>query len=190
MRSKESGESMKELWQLFSTFCRIGSVTFGGGYAMLPMLQSEVVAKRGWATENEILDYFAIGQCTPGIIFINTATFVGYKRKGVLGAIAATAGSVFPSLIIIMVIAAALNNFAELPVVQHAFGAIRVVVGVLIVNAVTGMWKKSVVDRVCAVIAVGAFLLSAILNVSPVWIVLGAAVLGIARPVVKGAVMK
>lgn len=178
---------MKELWQLFVTFSKIGGFTFGGGYAMLPMLQREVVEKRGWATEDEILDYFAIGQCTPGIIFVNTATFVGYKKKGVMGAIAATVGSIFPSVIIVMVIAAVLNNFAELPIVQHAFGAIRVVVGVLIVNAVIGMWKKSVVDKFCAVIAVGAFLLSAILSISPIWIVLGAALLGVALPVVKGA---
>lgn len=178
---------MKELWQLFITFCRIGGFTFGGGYAMLPMLQSEVVTKRGWATEDEILDYFAIGQCTPGIIFVNTATFVGYKQKGVLGAIAATLGSIFPSVIIVMIIAAVLNNFAQLPMVQHAFGAIRVVVGVLIVNAVMGMWKKSVVDKLCAVIAVVAFLLSAILQLSPVLIVLGAALIGIVIPVVKGA---
>jgi len=186
-RNKESGESMKELWQLFITFCRIGGFTFGGGYAMLPMLQSEVVTKRGWATEDEILDYFAIGQCTPGIIFVNTATFVGYRRKGILGAITATVGSIFPSVVIVIIIAAVLNNFAQLPIVQHAFGAIRVVVGVLIVNAVIGMWKKSVVDKLCAVIAVVAFLLSAILELSPIWVVLGAAVLGVVIPVLKGA---
>ena len=89
---------MKELWELFSSFARIGGFTFGGGYAMLPMLQKEVVEKRQWATEDEMLDYFAIGQCTPGVIFINTATFIGYKQKGIPGAIAATVGSVFPSL--------------------------------------------------------------------------------------------
>lgn len=186
-RNKERSEVMKEIWQLFISFCRIGAFTFGGGYAMLPLLQREVVTKRGWATEDEILDYFAIGQCTPGVIFVNTATFVGYKRKGVLGAIAATAGSIFPSLVIIMIIAAVLKNFAQLAVVQHAFGAIRVVVGVLIVNAVVGMWKKSVVDKVCAVIAVTAFSLSGILEVSPIWIVLGAGLLGLAVPIMKGA---
>ena len=171
---------MRELWELYVSFFRIGSFTFGGGYAMLPLLQKEVVEKRGWATEDEILDYFAIGQCTPGVIFVNTATFVGYKRKGVLGAIAATAGSVCPSLVIIMIIAAALTNFAHLPVIQHAFGAIRVVVGVLITNAVIGMWKKSVVDKVCAVVMIGAFLLSVFTPITPVLIVFLAGVLGIA----------
>ena len=171
---------MKELWELFAAFARIGGFTFGGGYAMLPMLQKEVVEKHKWATEDEVLDYFAIGQCTPGIIFVNTATFVGYKQKGVPGAIAATVGSIFPSVCIVMLIAAVLNNFAELPVVQHAFAGIRVVVSVLIINAVAGLRKKSIVDKLCVFIAVGAFLLSVWVDVSPVVIVVAAAVLGIA----------
>ena len=148
---------MKELWELFSSFARIGGFTFGGGYAMLPMLQKEVVEKRQWATEDEMLDYFAIGQCTPGVIFINTATFIGYKQKGIPGAIAATVGSVFPSLCIVMFIAAVLKNFAELAVVQHAFAGIRVVVSVLILNAVMGLRKKSIVDKLCVVIAAAGF---------------------------------
>ena len=127
---------------------------------MLPMLQKEVVEKRQWATEDEMLDYFAIGQCTPGVIFINTATFIGYKQKGIPGAIAATVGSVFPSLCIVMFIAAVLKNFAELAVVQHAFAGIRVVVSVLI--------------------AAVSFLVSVWVDISPVWIVLAAAILGIA----------
>ena len=107
---------------LFLTFAKIGVCTFGGGYAMLPILQREVVEKKGWATEEELTDYFAIGQCTPGIIAVNTATFIGHKYKGVLGGILATLGVVFPSLIIINIIAAFLKNFAEYPVVAHALG--------------------------------------------------------------------
>ncbi len=171
---------MKTLWGLFLTFARIGAFTFGGGYAMLPMLQREVVENRKWATEDEVLDYFAIGQCTPGVIFVNTATFIGYKQKGVWGAIFATAGSVFPSLVIIVAIAAVLTNFAELAVVQYAFGGIRVVVGVLILNAILGMWKKSIVDKFCVCLAVVSFLLSAVVDVSPVVLVICAGVLGIA----------
>ena len=170
---------MKELWSLFSAFARIGGFTFGGGYAMLPMLQKEVVEKHKWATEDEVLDYFAIGQCTPGIIFVNTATFVGYKQKGVAGAVAATIGAVFPSVCIVMFIAAVLNNFAELPVVQHAFAGIRVVVSVLIINAVMGLRKKSIVDKLCAVIAIAAFAVSAFADISPAIIVVAAAILGI-----------
>lgn len=170
---------MKELWQLFTTFCRIGGFTFGGGYAMLPMLQKEVVERRHWATEDEVMDYFAIGQCTPGVIFVNTATFIGYKQKGIIGGIVATIGSIFPSVCIVMLIAAVLNNFAELPVVQHAFAGIRVVVSVLICNAVMALWKKSIVDKLCIVIAAAAFLASVWLNVPPAWVVIGAAILGI-----------
>lgn len=170
---------MKELFALFLTFAKIGAFTFGGGYAMLPMLQREVVQKKKWATEDEVLDYFAIGQCTPGVIFVNTATFVGYKHRGIPGAICATAGGVFPSLVIIIIIAAVLNNFAELPVVQFAFGGIRVVVGVLIFNATIGLWKKSVVDKIGVVLAVIAFAVVTFTSLSPVWMVLMGAVIGI-----------
>lgn len=178
---------MKELWELFISFARIGGFTFGGGYAMLPMLQEEVVIKHQWATEDEVLDYFAIGQCTPGIIFVNTATFVGYKQKGVPGAIAATVGSVFPSVCIVMLIAAVLQNFAELPIVQHAFAGIRVVVSVLILNAVCGLRKKSIVDKFCILLALAAFLASVAWDISPIWIVLAAAVIGIAVSIGKEA---
>lgn len=170
---------MKELISLFLTFARIGAFTFGGGYAMLPMLQREVVQSRKWATEDEVLDYFAIGQCTPGVIFVNTATFIGYKRKGIPGAIFATAGGVFPSLCIIMVISAVLTNFAHLPIVQNAFGGIRVVVGVLIINAVSGMWKKSVVDKLGIILAIISFVVATFVDISPVWLVLLGAVIGI-----------
>ena len=95
---------MKELLKLFLAFAKIGAVTFGGGYAMLPILQRDIVAKHKWATEDELLDYFAIGQCTPGVIAVNTATFVGYKNKGILGGIFATLGVVFPSIVIITII--------------------------------------------------------------------------------------
>ena len=105
---------MKILWDMFFAFARIGGLTFGGGYAMLPMLQREVVERRGWATEEELADYYAIGQCTPGVIAVNTATFIGYRQAGVIGGIFATLGVVFPSLVIITVIAAFLTNFAPL----------------------------------------------------------------------------
>ena len=171
---------MKELWQLFSAFARIGGFTFGGGYAMLPMLQKEVVEKYKWVTEDEVLDYYAIGQCTPGIIMVNTATFVGYKQKGIPGAIAGTIGAVFPSVCIVMFIAAVLDNFAELTVVQHAFAGIRVVVSVLIINAVRGLRKKSIVDKICVGIALAAFAVSVFADISPVIVVVAAAILGIA----------
>ena len=110
---------MNKLLDLFLTFARIGGLTFGGGYAMLPMLQKEVVEKRGWASEEELMDYYAIGQCTPGIIAVNTATFVGQKTAGIAGGIIATLGVVFPSLIIITIIAAFIQNFSDLAIVQN-----------------------------------------------------------------------
>ena len=113
---------------------------------MLPILQRELVDNRGWATEEELADYYAIGQCTPGIIAVNTATFIGAKRKGIIGGIVATIGVVFPSMIIISIIAAFLQNFADYPVVIHAFAGIRVCVCVLILNAIIKLWKKAVID--------------------------------------------
>ena len=127
---------LKDLWELFYTFAKVGVMTFGGGYAMLPILQREVVEKKGWATDEELTDYFAIGQCTPGVIAVNTATFVGQKHAGVVGGIIATLGVVFPSLIIISALAKVITAYAHLSWVQHAFAGIRVCVCVLILNAV------------------------------------------------------
>lgn len=182
---------MKNIYlDLFLTFARIGGLTFGGGYAMLPMLQSEVVEKRGWATEDELADYYAIGQCTPGIIAVNTATFIGHKQKGILGGIIATLGVVFPSLIIITIIAAFLQNFADYAVVKNAFAGVRVCVCVLVLNAIRKLWKKSIVDTFCLVIFLAAVLISVIFDISPIWIVIGAGILGVAYCAIKRAVKK
>ncbi len=170
---------MKELWKLFLTFARIGGLTFGGGYAMLPMLQKEVVEKNGWATEEELMDYYAIGQCTPGVIAVNTATFVGQKLRGTVGGIFATLGVVFPSVVIITIIAAFISNFAHLPVVQNAFAGVRVCVCVLIFNAVVKLWKKSVVDKAALVIFTVVFAGSCLLDLSPVFYVVMAGVAGL-----------
>ena len=119
---------MKELFDLFWTFCKIGALTFGGGYAMLPLIQREIVENKKWSTEKEILDYYAVGQCTPGVIAVNTATFIGYKLRGIIGGIVATLGVIFPSIVIILIIATFLQNFADLAIVQSAFAGIRVAV--------------------------------------------------------------
>ena len=174
---------MKELLDLFFTFARIGGLTFGGGYAMLPMLQKEVVEKRGWATNEELMDYYAIGQCTPGIIAVNTATFIGNKTRGVLGGIVATLGVVFPSLIILTSIAAFISNFAELAIVKNAFAGIRVCVFVLILNAVVKLGKSSIKDAVTLGIFLVVLVGSLLLDVSPIVFVLFAAVVGIAAQV-------
>ena len=168
-----------EILQLFLTFAKIGSMMFGGGIAMLPLLQRELVDNKKWVTEEEILDYYAIGQCTPGIIAVNTATFVGRKRKGIAGGIAATLGVVFPSLVIITIIAAFLSNFAELKAVKDAFAAIRVCVCALILNSVIKLGKKTIVDAPTAVIFVRGVGGTLRLNVAPIIVVVASALCGI-----------
>ena len=170
---------MKELWQLFYAFVRIGALTFGGGYSMLPMIEREVVEKHRWATEEEVMDYFAVSQCTPGVIAVNTATFVGYKQKGVLGGVVATLGVILPSLCIILVIASVLENFAQIPIVQHAFAGINVAVAALIVQAVVKLAKGSVVDCLCVGVMAASFGIMALLGPSPLVVVVAAALTGV-----------
>ena len=181
---------MKELLELFLTFAKIGVMTFGGGMAMLPILEREVVQNKHWATEEELVDYFAIGQCTPGIIAVNTATFVGQKRKGAMGGITAALGVVFPSLVIITILAGLITNFAHLAWVQNAFAGIQVCVCVLILNAVLKLLKKSVVDKRTAVIFVIVLLGNMLLSVSPVWFVLLSALSGIVLKNLEGRAAK
>ena len=148
---------MKEIFELFLIFAKIGAFTFGGGYAMLPMIKRELVENRGYATEEEILDYYAIGQLTPGVIAVNVATFVGYKRKGVLGGIMATLGVVAPSVIIITLIAALITNFQDIAIVSSALSGIRLAVIAMIVKILTGVAKKGIIDIVTLIIAIVTF---------------------------------
>lgn len=186
---------MKEIWNLFFTFFKIGAVFFGGGYAMLPILSREFTEKRGWTTDDELNDYYAIGQVTPGIIAVNVATFIGNKRKGILGGLAATIGLVTGPVIIITLIAALLTNFADIEIIKHAFAGIRVAVCVLIINAISRLWKKSVVDIGAFVIFAVVLLISVMgdylpkLDISPVILVVAAAVTGIIIQSVKTAKM-
>lgn len=170
---------MKELFELFMIFFKIGGFTFGGGYAMLPAIQREFVEERNWATEDEILDYYAIGQCTPGIIAINTATFIGYKRKGIIGGIVATLGMVAPSLLIITTIATFFKNFQDIKVVQHAFGGIRVVVAALIANTVIKMASQSVKNLFGILLFTLTFVVIAIFKLSPIIVIILAGISGI-----------
>lgn len=163
---------------LFASFFKIGLVTFGGGLAMLPILKRDLVDSKGWLTEDEILDYFAIGQSTPGVIAVNVATFVGYKRAGVIGSIFSTSGIVFPSLIIISLIAAFVSNFNELAWVQKALKGINVAVSVLLVKAVFSFGKKTVFDLCTFLIAALSFVLIFVFKVQGVWIVIGSALSG------------
>ena len=169
---------MKKYIDLFLVFAKIGVMTFGGGYAMLPMLERELIDNRGWTTNEELMDYFAVAQCTPGVIAVNTATFIGYKLYGNLGGIVATLGVVFPSLVIITTIAGVLTNFADIPAVKHAFAGVRVCVCVLIFNAVVKLWKGAIKDKTALVLFVVIFLLSVFLDVSPVVYVIACAAAG------------
>ena len=168
-----------EYLNLVWSFFKVGILTFGGGYAMLPMLQREIVERRGWATEEELLDYYAIGQCTPGVIAVNTATFIGTKKKGVLGGLLATFGVILPSLLIITVIAALLTNFAEVPAVKHAFAGIRVAVVVLVGFSVRKLLKSGVKDGFGWCLFLLVFLVSAIWGLSPVIVVVVSAAAGL-----------
>ncbi len=145
---------------LFLTFAKMGACTFGGGYAMLPILQREVVEKKGWATDEELTDYYAVGQCTPGIIAVNTATFIGFKYKGVLGGILATLGVVFPSIVIITVIAAFLSQFDQYPVVQHALVGINAAVVALIASSALKLGKTNLKDGLTVGVFLGVLLLA------------------------------
>lgn len=153
---------MKPYVSLFFTFAKIGVCTFGGGYAMLPILQRELVDNKGWATEEELADYYAVGQCTPGVIAVNTATFVGYNRMGWLGGVVATLGVVFPCLVIILAIAAFLSNFMHLDVVVHAFNGVRAGVVALIFSSILKLLNTSLVDWKTRIIYVVVLLAGAV----------------------------
>ena len=171
---------MKELLTLYGLFFKIGITTFGGGYAMLPMLERELVTNRKYVTMEEIMDYFAVGQCTPGIIAVNTATFIGYKRKGVLGGIFATLGVITPSLIIITLLASILSFLAGEKIVEHAFAGISVAVCALIVQAVLKLSKSGIKDIFTGIVAAVSFILVFFVkSLSPIVVIIAAAVAGV-----------
>jgi chromate transporter len=169
---------MKELAELFLTFFKLGCITFGGGYAMVPVLDRELIKKKGWTTMEEVMDYYTIAQVTPGIIAVNVSTFIGFKRKGIPGGILATLGFILPGALIMIIIALGLQNFAELPAVRHAFAGIRVAVGALIADTVLKLFKGVFKDILAALVFLAALVLSAVWGFSPVLIILAAGVMG------------
>ena len=175
---------MKILLDLFITFAKIGAVTFGGGYAMLPILQREIVENKHWGTEEELADYYAIGQCTPGVIAVNVGTFIGRKVAGNLGGVVATLGVVFPSLVIITLLAGVIQAYSSLEWVAHAFAGIRVCVCVLIFNAVIKLFAKAIIDAKTLAVYILVLAGALFLNVSPVVFVVLAGVAGV---ILKGA---
>ena len=169
----------KRLWSLFLTFFKIGAFTFGGGYAMIPLIQKEAVENKGWVTDDDILEIIAIAESTPGPIAINSATFVGYRTCGFLGAACATLGVVLPSFCIILAISYVLQEFQELKIVQYAFNGIRAGVLALLFKALWTMYKKSPKGWAAYVVMAAAFLLTAFLKVNVLLVILGCAVFGL-----------
>jgi len=171
---------MKELLDLYTAFFKMGAVTFGGGYAMLPILQREAVEKKGWVTNEEVMDFYAVSQGLPGIIAVNVAVFIGYHKRKIAGGIAAALGVVSPCLIIIMTIAAFLANFQDNAYVKHAFAGISICVAALILNTVIGLWKKGVKDSLTLVLCLVTFIGTVLTDLSPIIYVVASALLGIA----------
>ena len=181
----------KTLWQVFATFFKIGAFTFGGGYAMIPLIQRETVDNHNWVTEDDILEIIAIAESTPGPIAINSATFVGYRTCGVLGSAAATLGVVLPSFVIIFAISFVLRQFQELKAVQYAFQGIRAGVMALLCKALWGMYKKNKKNWASYTVMAGSFLLTAVLDVSVLPVLAGCAVFGlVTAKIMEGKVQK
>lgn len=170
----------KNVWKLFTTFFKIGAFTFGGGYAMIPLIQKEAVEKNDWVTDEDILEIIAIAESTPGPIAINSATFVGYRTAGVMGSVAATLGVVLPSFVIIYAISFVLRQFQELKAVQYAFQGIRAGVLALLCKALWGMYKKNQKNWASYIIMAGAFILTGLLDISVLPVLAGCAIFGLA----------
>ena len=172
-------EKMKRVWTLFYVFLKIGAFTFGGGYAMIPLIEREVVERKGWITAEDMLDIIAIAESTPGPIAINTATFVGYKTAGVFGSAAATLGVVLPSFVIISIISLVLQEFRDLQAVQFAFQGIRAGVLALIVKALWSMYKKCPKSLFSYIVMAASFIVAAFTNIHIILIIVAAAAAGI-----------
>ncbi len=176
---------MKKLMELYWAFFRIGSLTFGGGMAMLPMLKKEVVEKYNWSTEEELLDIYAIGQCTPGIIAVNTATYIGYQQKGISGSIFGTLGMITPSIVIITLIATILKNFIDLPIILHALSGIRVAVCALMLQTVYSLAKAGIKNKLGLFLFLAGFLTATFTPIPTILLVLSAAIIGILTTIRK-----
>lgn len=181
---------VKKLLSLFLTFAKIGSITFGGGLTMLPLLTREIVEKKKWATEEELLDYYAVGQCTPGIIAVNTATFIGFYQAGVLGGIFATIGMVTPSLIIITIIAAVLQNFMDYPIVASALTGINAIVCALLSHTVITLGRKSLVSVLSVVLFIIGLVACFVFDITPILLVIFGGIVGVIESKIKGVKAK
>ena len=172
-------EKIKNLLNLYFSFAKIGTFTIGGGLAMMPMMQAELIEKRKWITDEELIDYYAVGQSTPGIVAVNVATFVGYKQMGIIGGIFATLGMVTPSLVIIMILAGLINSINDFPIIQKALKGINVAVAALLTSTIINLMKKTIRKFTNAIFMLISFLLVFVLKLPSFWIILFALLIGV-----------
>lgn len=175
----KENNKIKQFFELFALFFKIGLVTFGGGLAMLPILESELVEKRDWATKDQLMDYFAIGQATPGIIAVNVATFIGYTRLGTFGGIIATLGVIAPSLIIITVIAKFFTAFTSIEFVKKMLWGVNIAVAALLTKVLWNFRKNIFKSVFSFLLFAAAFVLIVIAKVNTAWVILGAIAMGL-----------
>lgn len=172
-------DKIKNLFNLYYSFAKIGTFTIGGGLAMMPMMQSELIEKRKWITDEELIDYYAVGQSTPGIVAVNVATFVGYKQMGIVGGIFATLGMVTPSLVIIMILASLINSINDFPIIQKALKGINVAVAALLTSTIINFMKKTIKKFTNAIFMMISFLLVFVFKLPSFWIILFALLIGV-----------
>lgn len=172
-------DKIKNLFNLYFSFAKIGTFTIGGGLAMMPMMQSELIEKRKWITDEELIDYYAVGQSTPGIVAVNVATFVGYKQMGIIGGIFATLGMVTPSLVIIMILASLINSINDFPIIQKALKGINVAVAALLTSTIINFMKKTIKKFTNAIFMMISFLLVFVFKLPSFWIILFALFIGV-----------
>ena len=178
-RTINSKKKKNDILTLFLVFLKIGAFTFGGGYAMIPLIQREVVENRKWLDDEDILDIIAIAESTPGPIAINAATFVGFRVAGFWGSLISTLGVVLPSVLIILLISYLLAFFEDLTVIKYAFWGIRACVLALLCKAWWGMFKKSKKTIISMIIAVCAFVLTAVIGIDSIYVIIGCAAVGL-----------
>ncbi len=171
--------NLKLLWRVFFSFFKIGAFTFGGGYAMIPIIQAEAVEKHGWISDDDILDIVAIAESTPGPIAVNAATFVGYRTCGFLGSFCATLGVVLPGFVIILIVSRLLREFSELEIMRYAFSGIRAGVLALILKAMLTMYKKAPRGAVAYIVMAAAFIMTAVFDISILIVVIACALFGL-----------
>lgn len=177
-------EKFRKALVLFITFFKIGAFTFGGGYAMIPLIQKEVVENKKWITDDDILEIIAIAESTPGPIAINSATFVGFRVCGFWGSFFATLGVVLPSFIIILAISFVLNEFQSITAVRYAFNGIRAGVLALLMKALWTMYKKCPKGIISYIVMAASFIITAFFDISALYVIIGCAVFGLVSSII------